>query len=115
MERLDAFPESPTQSVFGSQSAEPCDNTAGKAKALCDSAAKNSDFGMNWRACMRWPICGVGMLTGSCIAKSSGGANGEKLWHQGECGPFVALSVAHLWRWSVIRRFCCKELWKSEW
>ena len=59
MERLDAFPESPTQSVFGSQSAEPCDNTAGKAKALCDSAAKNSDFG-------------------SCVAKSFGGANGQK-------------------------------------
>ena len=57
MEKLEAWPESLTHSVFGSQSLESCDNTACKAKSLCDSTAKNSEFGLQWRLCMQLHNC----------------------------------------------------------
>jgi hypothetical protein len=103
MDKLDASPESLTHCVFGSQSVESCDNTACKAKALCDSTAKNSEFGSKWRACLQLHNCDVGLFSGSCLEKSFGKAHGNEFWHHGECGPFVALKGAHLWRWPAVR------------
>ena len=90
MEKLDASPHSLTHSVFGSQSLESCDNTACKAKSLCDGTAKNSEFGLQWRVCMHLHNCDVGLFSGGCVEKRFGRAFGKELWHQSVCGPLVA-------------------------
>ena len=97
MEKPEAWPESLTHNVFGSQSLESCDNTACKAKSLCDSTAKNSEFGLQWRVCMQLHNCDGGLFSGGCVEKSFGRAFGKAVCHQGVCGPMVAWCVAHLW------------------
>ena len=60
-------------------------------------------------------ICGGGLLSGSYGAKRSESVNDKMFWLRGECGPFVALCEAHLWRLHDARQTCGKELGKREW
>ena len=91
MVKPEAWPENLTHNVFGSQSLESCDNTACKAKSLCDSTVKNSEFGLQCHVCMQLHNCDGGLFSGGCVEKSFGSEQGRELWRHGVCGPFVAL------------------------
>ena len=106
MEKLEAWLESLTHSVFGSQSLVSCDNTACKAKSLCDSTARNSEFGLQLHVCMQLHNCDGGLLSRGCVEKSFGRAFGKAV-----CGGMVCCTFVG---WPVVRQLCYNEIGKSE-